>query len=79
MMSWFGPSWGAGVCDPATHMTLPIGRTCLACKEPFESNSRGLQLPLIEGTPEKPRTSLCYWHLDCFLAHLGISRELHLC
>lgn len=78
MIHWFGPSWGAPMCEPKSRILLPIGRTCIGCKDPFEPSARGVRLPLIEGTDDAPRASLCYWHLDCFLEHLGIKTRLPL-
>lgn len=41
-MSWFGPTWGASVCDPAEQVPVPVGRRCFWCAERFIPGERGI-------------------------------------
>jgi len=64
---WFGKSWGAPVCDPASHVVTPIGEACLFCDKLIAAHHQGLTLP--DAGTGIPRSV----HLDCFLRNIGVS------
>jgi hypothetical protein len=43
---WFGLSWGAPVCDPRTHIEIPIGVPCGLCGIAFRDGDQGISLPM---------------------------------
>lgn len=59
---WFGKSWGAPVCEPATHAPTPVGEPCLWCDEPIVADDDGvLIVHLADNGP-----SLRPQHIECF-------------
>lgn len=65
---WFGPSWGAAVCEPERHKPTPIGELCLDCREPFVNGDQGLTIPGVHDGVFGLRSI----HIACFLNELGI-------
>jgi hypothetical protein len=68
-MKWFGPSWGAYVCESTPQATLP-GVPCTWCGAPIVEGDQGLILPFA-GQPEDPPEVA--GHLDCVLSALGLA------
>ena len=78
-LSWFGPSWGAYVCDPKRHVATPVGALCCNCPKLFVEGDQGLLIYapgiLVDGLPDE---RIAY-HLDCFmstLSTLGIGKAV---
>lgn len=46
-MNWFGESWGAPVCEPASRVETPVGTRCARCGERFEAREAGLRVPFL--------------------------------
>lgn len=67
---WFGESWGAPICDPRANIPAPIDQNCLACHLPIKSNDQGVGT-LSYGI-EHSVDGYVYYHLDCFLAEIGV-------
>jgi hypothetical protein len=65
---WFGPSWGALVCDPANHMATPVGEKCLDCKKVFVDGDQGMTIPHASDEGVDLRSI----HIDCFLREIGV-------
>ncbi len=61
-MNWFGESWGASVCDPATHVETPVGAECGWCSEQIEAGDAGVCLPVAAEIPYMMKH-----HLNCWL------------
>jgi hypothetical protein len=71
-MKWFGPSWGAPVCDSEERVEVPVGQRCPRCCKPIEPEAQGLVLA------EANLDFVSYeraWHLDCLLAAVGIPED----
>lgn len=62
-MRWFGPKWGAPICDELEEATAPVGDPCFLCGEPIAVGQRGLLIPHMEETADVERP----WHVRCFL------------
>lgn len=77
MMTWFGTSWGARICDPLFRVDPPIGKSCLWCEEPIVAGESGVLIPHVaDGTvTDQP------WHLECFLRSIlgGINHQRGRC
>jgi hypothetical protein len=58
---WFGQSWGAPVCDPATKTAIPLDHLCDQCGLKFLVTDRGL---LVRSLGPEPYV---YYHFDCFM------------
>ncbi len=67
-MKWFGRVWLAPVCNPAEHVTTPIGEPCGYCRAPIEAGSRGFFLPTLQ--PDGSSTDRP-WHKRCLEVALG--------
>jgi hypothetical protein len=39
-MKWFGESWNAPVCESTERVAVPVGETCVRCRETFHETSR---------------------------------------
>ena len=65
---WFGPSWGALVCDPARHRPTPVGERCLDCDEVFVDDDQGLTIPGVRDGAVNLRSI----HIGCFLREIGV-------
>lgn len=61
---WFGPSWGAPVCDEADHLPTPVGDRCIECMSLITDDDQGMLIPFADMTP----MVLGAYHLMCFLA-----------
>ena len=59
-MKWFGPSWGAAICQEEEHIDVPIGCWCGHCEEEVAAGDRGVCVANGEGF-EAPM------HLECFM------------
>lgn len=66
---WFGPSWGAQVCDPVRHKPTPIGEKCLDCREVFEAGDQGLTIPHASAEGVDLRSI----HIACFMREIGFA------
>jgi hypothetical protein len=68
-MKWFGPSWGAPICEPVDEASSPVGEDCLLCHEPIREGQRGVLLVFSDekGSRYVPE------HIDCFCRSLGIA------
>lgn len=71
---WFGPSWGAPICDPNRYITTPDA-PCAGCVQPIEFYDRGVALVLVFTDEAATET---YYHLVCFLQDIGVDVELAL-
>lgn len=69
---WFGPSWGAPVCDPDGHLPTPVGQSCTDCHQPIKVNDQGLVIPCIYAPGQVRLTAV---HIDCFRRGLGVEPE----
>jgi hypothetical protein len=65
---WFGASWGAPVCDEATHLPTPVGDLCTECMVEIIDGDRGMLIPFAGMTP----AVLSSFHLGCFLRTVGV-------
>lgn len=65
---WFGPTWGARICDPLYETRVPT-ECCLTCEQPFEGcKTQGVSLV-------GPSNRVCF-HVRCFVQSiLGDSGE----
>src|SRR5574338_472600 len=72
-MRWFGPSWGAPVCDPAYAAPTPTA-PCAECGKAFHDLDQGVILPF-HGNPGDP-SELPYHH-TCFMKTLGLYPLVH--
>lgn len=69
-VKWFGPSWGAPICDRDLHAARPVADAqCIRCMKGFDVESQGLRITEM-GESEYPTP----WHLDCLLQHIGGKR-----
>lgn len=66
---WFGASWDAPVCMPATHVPTPVG-ACVECERLIVSTDRGLLIPHVD--LDTSRSHMRPYHLDCFLRQIGL-------
>jgi hypothetical protein len=66
---WFGPSWGAPVCDPRTHIDTPLLIQCIVCDEWFHFGDQGITTPA--SLSLSPMGYVGY-HLHCFLREIGV-------
>lgn len=66
-MSWFGPSWGAPICDPGDHVATPIGRPCLRCGKLIVDGDQGLVSPYVRLVDGVTKATIEPTHIDCFL------------
>lgn len=67
---WFGPSWGAPVCEPATHLPTPVGQECMfRCGKLIVDGDAGMVIP---GGDAEGQFRLYAAHRDCFLRDLGL-------
>lgn len=64
---WFGPTWGAPVCEDSQHLPAPVGEPCLYCESPFVDGDQGLTMPHYDGIVASLRST----HLACFLKEIG--------
>lgn len=48
---WFGADWGAPVCDPAYHVSTPVGKTCLHCERAILAGQKGIVMGAGDGIP----------------------------
>jgi len=76
-MRWFGPTWGAPVCDPEEKIPTPIGLPCFACERSIVDGDQGFAVPLVDGVPEAPIATWQPWHLDCFIDSVGVRLRVH--
>lgn len=78
-MLWFGPDWGAPVCDPDQHVTMPTRWPCERCGVAFKEGDQGVLLPFFV-TPSQWAEGRPYnvaYHRICFLACV-MPVEIHL-
>lgn len=61
MTAWFGPSWGAPVCDPVSHVDTPVGSPCCECDVAIVDGDSGFRLPYTS------TGGLLTYHRVCFL------------
>jgi hypothetical protein len=75
---WFGESWGAPMCEEATHIYTPVGMVCeghnhmhpFGGRSPFiEEGDQGITLPYI---PSEGAVQRIAYHLDCWLHEIGV-------
>lgn len=66
-MSWFGPSWGAPICDPDEHVSTPAGRSCLHCGKTIVVGDQGLVSPFVRVVEGVRVVTSEPTHLDCFM------------
>lgn len=70
---WFGPSWGAPVCDPRAHIPTPVGFSCGGCDHEIIDGDNGVVYPYWDGHSVTPMA----WHRECNLRQvLGCSAHL---
>lgn len=60
---WFGPSWGAPVCEPERHLDTPMDELCIDCLVPFTEGDSGLSVPFVY---EVGGWTLTHHHIACF-------------
>lgn len=66
---WFGPGWGASICNETRHLPTPVGEQCLDCHEVFVDGDQGLTIPgMTDGVVD-----LRSIHLACFMREVGIT------
>ena len=72
-VKWWGPSWGAPICDPDHHVEVPVGERCNRCGTEFLYLAQGISLPYAD-----PGISVLggwlHWDLDCWLQEIGIAK-----
>ena len=72
-MQWFGEeSWGAATCTPETRAPVPVGQSCACCYKAILRGESGLLIP--HTGPHLAAVTVRPWHLDCFLASVGVGR-----
>ena len=69
---WFGPSWGAPMCQPQFRVPEPLDCECIACGKGFERSNQGVRLPHLS---EPGHVGFSHFHLGCFLVSLGVLDE----
>ena len=67
---WFGPSWGAPVCDPRAEISVPLGESCVRCGEDFDHGDRGFAIAASFAIAANGQV---FYHLNCFLLEIGAS------
>jgi hypothetical protein len=79
-MKWFGVSWGALVCEEATHVDIQsiLGTPCAYCEEPIAEGDRGFVVPYYasnEGPAHLPH------HLECFIRGIAgsVAHQMRQC
>lgn len=71
---WFGPSWGAPVCDPRAHIPTPVRMSCEGCLQEITGDENGVTYPYWDGGTTVVRIA---YHRECNLRHvLGCSAQL---
>jgi hypothetical protein len=74
-VKWFGKSWGAPVCDPDTHVAVPVGESCVHCDEQINMRDAGVILPYASPPPLE-----FFYHKNCWLSEVvGSLAQLHTC
>lgn len=87
MTKWFGESWGAPVCEPGSHIAIPVGMPCAGHEHMHERAwdirgnrprsavieqwDQGVLLPYYAAGNE---VDLLAYHLDCWLHEVGADR-----
>ena len=66
---WFGPSWGAPINDPRTHIETPLLIQCIGCDGWFHEGDQGITTA---ATPSIAPIGYVGYHLDCFRREIGI-------
>lgn len=68
-MMWFGPSWGAPVCEPSRSAATPVGQACDGggCPRLIADSDQGVLVPRADA----PGSAGAY-HLTCWLRAIGI-------
>lgn len=75
-MKWFGPTWGAPVCEPDEQAPTPVGEHCLACGGTIRDMDQGFIIPrMIQEGDDFIDFAPSYWHLNCFLRNIGVLKE----
>lgn len=69
-MQWFGTHWGAGICDDAPCVAVPVGTPCHYCGVPLAADDTGVVMPFC---PAPGVVTTVAAHLSCFLPRLGLS------
>jgi len=69
-MRWFGPDWGAPVCQSSDHTETPEDEDCAGCGELIQPGDQGLECPYVPGRDLPPVP--IYYHLNCFLWEIGV-------
>jgi hypothetical protein len=65
---WFGESWGAPVCHPATKVYTPVTEPCEACDVMITEDDQGVTIPFVGSVGSWVRHA---YHLQCFLAEVS--------
>jgi hypothetical protein len=66
-MRWFGPeSWDAPVNERCERAPIPVGETCISCKNLVEPNDDGFLVPFFNGITSKEEP----WHYRCFMGNI---------
>lgn len=77
---WFGPSWGAPVCDPRTNIPTPVDTFCEGCSQRITQGENGVTYPYWDGYgPDGSDGSggIVAYHRECNLRSvLGCSANL---
>lgn len=69
---WFGPSWGAPICQPHFQVPWPHDCECVCCGKEFEMSHQGVRLPHLS---EPGHVGFSHFHLGCFLVSVGVLDE----
>jgi len=75
-MKWFGPDWGAPCCRSTPQILTPEG-SCEFCGDPITQGDRGFVMMHGRGTPDAVRFVEGPVHLECFLLHAGVIKDVH--
>jgi hypothetical protein len=65
-MMWFGPSWGAPICNPHTKQKTPSGH-CIECQGHIRLSDQGFIVPFTAQKGDGHIAHLVYYHKKCFL------------
>lgn len=77
-LRWFGASWGAPMCEDATHIEAPTDTTCAICSTLIAPADQGVRIPHLGDAGIQPRHGdqvYAWYHLNCFLSSIGLPIE----
>lgn len=77
-MNWFGKSWDAPVCEPSTHIDIPVGESCVHCAEPIGADDAGVTTAALIAVN---RVDAVHYHKNCWLSEVvgSLAHQLRTC